>query len=212
MRGAITNIASNLVTGLEPYVCKQMSQRIISWLLNRSLYQKGDDPKKIQSIIKMNGIEYEQYEIPHWHVWAGIFPSGLKKENGKALDPWWEQRWDNDSLRNHENLITVYTELNMKLSERGLSVTTISAIIAGVLAVAYVATALAAAVGLKVAVAAVVKYITVWLYGSGGVAVYINAGEGVDKTSAINNEDGTKKNYQPSWFMNFIESFRNSIN
>lgn len=212
MRGAITNIASNLVTGLEPYVCKQMSQRIISWLLNRSLYQKGDDPKKIQSIIKMNGIEYEQYEIPHWHVWAGIFPSGLKKENGKALDPWWEQRWDNDSLRNHENLITVYTELNMKLSERGLSVTTISAIIAGVLAVAYVATALAAAVGLKVAVAAVVKYITVWLYGSGGVAVYINAGEGVDKTSAINNEDGTKKNYQPSWFMNFIESLRNSIN
>jgi len=212
MRGAITNIASNLVTGLEPYVCKQMSQRIISWLLNRSLYQKGDDPKKIQSIIKMNGIEYEQYEIPHWHVWAGIFPSGLKKENGKALDPWWEQRWDNDSLRNHENLITVYTELNMKLSERGLSVATISAIIAGVLAVAYVATALAAAVGLKVAVAAVVKYITVWLYGSGGVAVYVNAGEGVDKTSAINNEDGTKKNYQPSWFMSFIESLRNSNN
>lgn len=212
MRGAITNFSSIFVTALEPYVCKQLRARIINWLLSRSLYLKGDDPTKIQSMIKMNGIEYEQYEIAGWHVWAGIFPSGLTIKDAKALDPWWEQRWNDDSLRNHENLITVYTELNTKLSERGLSVATISAIIAGVLAVAYVVVALAAALGVKVAVVAVVNYITKWLAGTGGGAAYINMKEGVDKTSAINNEDGTKKNYQINWFMNFIQSLRNSDN
>jgi hypothetical protein len=54
------------------------------------------------------------------------------------------------------------------------------------------------------------KVITTWLYGTSGVAVAVNAAEGVDKTAAINNEDGTKKNYEPNWFINFIESLRNS--
>jgi hypothetical protein len=216
IRGAITNIFSNIYSELEPYVCKQMSLRIINWLLNRSLYHKGDDPKKIQSMVKMNGIEYEQYEIPWWHVWAGIFPSGLTIKNAKALDPWWEQRWDYDSLRNHENLITVYTELNTKLSERGLSVATISTIAAGVLAIAYFIApflaAVAGALGTKLAIPVIVRYIQAWFAASGGFQWYSNLMEGVDKTSAINNEDGTKKNYQTNWFMSFIESLRNSNN
>ena len=210
LRGAITNIFSNLATVLKPYVCKQMSERIIAWLLNRSIYSKGDDLKKIQSMVQMNGIEYEQYEIPYWHVWAGIFPSGLTVKNAKALDPWWEQRWDNDSLRDHENLITVYSELNMKLSERGLSVTTISTIAAGCVAIAYFSLPVLAACGINLGVPVLLKVITTWLYGTSGVAVAVNAAEGVDKTAAINNEDGTKKNYEPNWFINFIESLRNS--
>jgi hypothetical protein len=212
MRGAATNFTSNFFSPLKPYTCQNMRDRILEWLKNRCLYLKGDDPKKIQSMVNMNGIEYEHLEIPWWHYWANIFPSGLTIKDAKALDPWWEQCWDNDSLRDHENLITVYTEMNMKLSERGLSVVTISKIVYALVAFGYVCTVFLAALGVKVAVLAIVRFIQAWFIGAGGFERYSYITIGVDKTSAINSEDGTKKNYENNWFMDFIESLRNSDN
>ncbi|MBE0698690.1 MAG: hypothetical protein IH586_17365, partial [Anaerolineaceae bacterium] len=90
IRGALTNIISWFVPEYQLYVCKEMRERIIDWLVSRSNYLKGDDPKKVQSMIKMNGIEYELYQIYAWHVWAGIFLSGSEDKHAKALDPWWE--------------------------------------------------------------------------------------------------------------------------
>ena len=211
IRGPLTNIISWFVPEYELYVCKEMRERIIEWLVSRSIYKKGDDPKKIQSMFKMNGIEYELYQIYAWHVWAGIFLSGSDDKHAKALDPWWEQRWDDPSLKNHENLITVYSELNLKLSERGLSVRAISTIIAGVLPFAYLLAPILAKFGIIKSIPAIVQFINIWLFGSGGAATAVNALEGVDETSAIYNQQDRRKNrYDRSWFTNFIQSLSNT--
>jgi hypothetical protein len=212
IRGALTNMISWLVPEYELYVCKEMRDRIIDWLESRSIYKKGDDPKKIQSMLKMNGIEYEMYQIYGWHVWAGIFLSGSEEKYAKALDPWWEQRWDDPSLKDHKNLITVYTEYtNLKLSERGLSVQAISTIIAGVLPFAYLLAPILAKYGIIKTIPATVTFINLWLFGSGGAATAVNTLEGVDETSAIyNQQDGRKNRYDRSWFIKFIQGISNT--
>lgn len=204
IRGALNNILSVLVTDLVPYRCLNIRDRIIAWLIGQSYYRKDDATGQIETMARMNGIEFEQYEITGWHVWAGIFLSGTEPGRAKALDPWWEQRWNDPSLKDHQNLITVYSELNWKLSERGLSVRAISAITAGVLALAVLLAPLLAGFGVILPAAGLAKLL---IAGIGGAAVAVNAAEGVDPNAAINNpQDGRKKHYEPNWFKNFITS------
>lgn len=214
IRGPITNFFSWTVPEYKLYVCKEMRDRIIDWLQKRSLYIKGDDPKKIESMFKMNGIDYEIYEILYWHTWAGIFLSGSDAKKAKALDPWWEQRWDDPSLKDHENLITVYTEYtNLKLSERGLSLRAFATITAGLIPLAALFVGIFAQFGVTLAIPAIITSMNTWLFGAGGVVTAVNALEtvGGDETSAIYNQhDRRKKKYDVSWFVYFIQSLSNT--
>jgi hypothetical protein len=110
LRGPVWNIYQKLDTN-RPYVCHQMRSDIIDYLQKRRNYRsEGDLAERLASMRGMNGIEYEKYYVWSVHVWAGFFLSGSSSGDYKALDPWWDQRWDDPSFNKPENLMTTYGE------------------------------------------------------------------------------------------------------
>jgi hypothetical protein len=214
MRGPIWNVACKLST-TEPYVCKVSRNKIMNWLTERSLYNAKDgvkdDPRHIESMMNMNGIEFQFCSFTPFHVWANLFLSGTHEINdAKALDPWWEQHWTDPALKNHENLITVYSELSWKLSERGLGLRAVAEIDAGVLFFAGIVAAISIVAPFLVPVtipSAVAVITTTYIVSSPVTQIALNGGT-VDEDNY--GTDGTKKRYVPNWFMEFIEKLKNS--
>ena len=148
------NIYQKLDTN-QPYVCHQMRSDIINYLQKRRNYRsEGDITDRLASMRGMNGIEYEKYYVYSVHVWAGFFLSGNNSIHYKALDPWWEQRWNDPAFNKPENLMTTAGEV------WNLSKMTAAAGIVGTLAVSALA-----ATGTLVTLVSVITLIKALLLG-----------------------------------------------
>jgi len=175
------------------------------------LYGESKNPKQIESMMNMNGIEFQYCCFALYHYWANLFLAGTHQINdAKALDPWWEQRWTDSALKNHENLVTVYSELNWKLGERGLALRAIAEVSASVLAIAGIIVALSivvpfvAPMTIPSATAAIVKaFITSGPFDA--IALY---GGIVDQDYYVTK--GKKQRFLPNWFLEFIQNLSDS--
>jgi len=210
LRGPIWNILCKFDAS-KPHVCGWLRNKIREWLDERWFYGEKGDPRQIETLAKMNGIEYQNCAFSPAHVWTNLFLSGTHHiEAAKALDPWWEQRWDDPSLKDHANLITVYSELSWRLAERGLGLRAIAELTAGVLFFA----------GILVAISMIVPFVSPLTVPS-AVAVIKTAlkitlvpslialyGGTVDYDNYL--PDGRKRLYLPEWFMDFIQDVSNS--
>ncbi len=200
LRGPMWNIYQKLDTN-RPYVCHQMRSDIIDFLQKRRNYRgEGDLNTRLASMRGMNGIEYEKYYVWSVHVWAGFFLSGSSSGDYKALDPWWEQRWDDPSFNKPENLMTTYGEawyLSKMTAAVGVIVT------AAVTALAAVGVAVSA-----VAVATLIKgllfglKLTVALQAAGLTNVGFSSYFDYD-TLAF--EDGSLPQFPKNWLVEFIQ-------
>ena len=210
LRGPIWN-ALMLCDSSQPYVCHWLRHKIMEWLIARSLYGESKNPKQIESMMNMNGIEFQYCCFALYHYWANLFLAGTHQINdAKALDPWWEQRWTDPALKNHENLVTVYSELNWKLGERGLALRAIAEVSASVLAIAGIIVALSivvpfvAPMTIPSATAAIVKaFITSGPFDA--IALY---GGIVDQDYYVTK--GKKQRFLPNWFLEFIQNLSDS--
>jgi hypothetical protein len=210
MRGVIWNIVCKADSS-KPYVCKWLREKIMGWLTARSFYGDGDDPKQVEAMMNMNGIEYQYCSFTPFHAWANLFLSGTHHVNdAKALDPWWEQRWTNPSLKDHKNLITVYSELNWKISQRGLGLRAIAEIQTGVLFFAGIVSVISMIVPFLVPItipSAVSLIMTTYLAGV-PAHVIVSYGGTVDYDNYL--PDGRKRLFQPNWFTKFIQHLSKS--
>lgn len=113
-RGPVWNICQ-LYSSRAPFVCWRMREHIISWLEQRRNFVKGRDVKSGLTMLRsMNGIEFEYYAMQPAHVWAGVFLSGTDRyADYKALDPWWEQKWDNPAYAFPAGLMDSWGEKGM---------------------------------------------------------------------------------------------------
>lgn len=210
MRGVIWNLVCK-GDPKQPYVCHWLREKIMGWLTDRSLYNEHSDPKKIESMMRMNGIEFQYCSFTPLHVWANLFLSGSHQINdAKALDPWWEQRWTDSSLKDHKNLITVYSELNWKLSERGLGLRAIAEVQAGVLFFAGIVSLISILVPFLIPItipSAVNLIMTTYIGGVPFHAIVLYGGT-VDYDNYL--PDGKKRLFYPNWFANFIKDLSKS--
>ncbi len=200
LRGPMWNIYQKLDTN-RPYVCHQMRSDIIDFLQKRRNYRgEGDLDARLASMRGMNGIEYEKYYVWSVHVWAGFFLSGNSSGDYKALDPWWEQRWDDPSFNKPENLMTTYGEawyLSKMTAAVGVIVTAAVAALAAI-GVAVSAVAMATLIkgllmGLKVTVALQAAGLT-----NIGFSSYFDY-----DTLAF--EDGSLPQFPQNWLVEFIQ-------
>lgn len=200
LRGPMWNIYQKLDTN-RPYVCHQMRSDIIDFLQKRRNYRsEGDLDARLASMRGMNGIEYEKYYVWSVHVWAGFFLSGNSSGDYKALDPWWEQRWDDPSFNKPENLMTTYGEawyLSKMTAAVGVIVTAAVAALAAI-GVAVSAVAMATLIkgllmGLKVTVALQAAGLT-----NVGFSSYFDY-----DTLAF--EDGSLPQFPKNWLVEFIQ-------
>lgn len=200
LRGPMWNIYQKLDTN-RPFVCHQMRSDIIDFLQKRRNYRgEGDLDARLASMRGMNGIEYEKYYVWSVHVWAGFFLSGNSSGDYKALDPWWEQRWDDPSFNKPENLMTTYGEawyLSKMTAAVGVIVT---AAVAALAAIGVVVSAVAMAtlikgllMGLKVTVALQAAGLT-----NIGFSSYFDY-----DTLAF--EDGSLPQFPKAWLIEFIQ-------
>ena len=210
LRGPVWNLICRADSS-KPYVCHWLRERIMGWLTDRSLYGEGGGVEKIESMMDMNGIEYQYCSFTPFHVWANLFLSGTDQiKAAKALDPWWEQRWVDPSLKNHENLRTVYSELSWKLSQRGLGLRAVAEIAAGVLFFAGIVSTISMIAPFLVPLtvpSAVAVITTTYIVAAPANAIILYGGT-VDYDNY--HVDGRKRLFQPAWFMNFIENLSNS--
>jgi hypothetical protein len=181
----------------------------MGWLTARSFY--GDDPKQIETMMSMNGIEYQYCCFTQLHAWANLFLSGTHHiKAAKALDPWWEQRWTDPSLKDHKNLTTVYSELNWKLSQRGLGHRAIAEIQAGVLFFAGIVSVISMVVPflVPITIPSAVSLIMATYFGGMPAHAIVAAGATVDHDNY--HPDGRKLLFQPNWFVKFIQALSKS--
>jgi hypothetical protein len=134
------------------------------------------------------------------HVWAGFFLSGNSSGDYKALDPWWEQRWDDPSFNKPENLMTTYGEawfLSKMTAAVGVivtaAVTALAAIGVAVSAVAMATLIKGLLMGLKVTVALQAAGLT-----NVGFSSYFDY-----DTLAF--EDGSLPQFPKNWLVEFIQ-------
>ncbi len=200
LRGPMWNIYQKLNTN-RPYVCHQMRSDIIDYLQKRRNYRSGGSlDERIASMRGMNGIEYEKYYVWSVHVWAGFFLSGSSSGDYKALDPWWEQRWDDPSFKKPENLMTTYREA-WNLSKMTAAVGVI--VTAAVTALAAVGVAVSA-----VAMATLIKgllfglKVTVALQAAGLTNIGFSSYFDYDPLA---DEDGSLPLFPKSWLIEFIQ-------
>ena len=215
-RGALWNIA-NKFDSSKPYVCHWLRTHIMTWIASRRFY-KGGGLAQIELMQRMNGIESEYCAVPFisnstglfFHVWANLFLAGTDHVgDGKALDPWWEQRWTDPALKNHEALITSYMELNTRLSERGLLAITITELTAGVVAAAVALVAISIAVGFPLAIPAATSLLITLLATTGPLYGSILWGPRCDVENY--KADGEPAEYEPMWFVKFMEGVRKNV-
>ncbi len=200
LRGPMWNIYQKLDTN-RPYVCHQMRSDIINYLQKRRNYRsEGDLKARLASMRGMNGIEYEKYYVWSVHVWAGFFLSGSSSGDYKAIDPWWEQRWDDPSFKKPENLMTTYGEawnLSKMTAAVGVVVT------AAVTALAAVGVAVSA-----VAMATLIKgllfglKVTVALQAAGLTNVGFSSYFDYDPLAE---EDGSLPQFPKNWLIEFTQ-------
>jgi len=115
IRGPVWNISKKL--GKAPFVCSVMRDYLVDEFMSprRNFLKTRDEfsetaQQALEHMKKMNGIEFDKYGYPWWHVWAGIFPSGTDRFGDyRVLDPWWGQHWL-DEWRDYKNLNTKYYE------------------------------------------------------------------------------------------------------
>jgi hypothetical protein len=200
LRGPVWNIYQKLDTN-RPYVCHQMRSDIIDYLQKRRNYRsEGDLAERLASMRGMNGIEYEKYYVWSVHVWAGFFLSGSSSGDYKALDPWWEQRWDDPSFNKPENLMTTYGEawnLSKMTAAVGVVVTAAVSALAAV-GVAVSAVAMATLIkglllGLKLTVALEAAGLT-----NVGFSSYFDY-------DSLAYEDGSLPLFPQDWLIEFIQ-------
>lgn len=200
LRGPMWNIYQKLDTN-RPYVCHQMRSDIIDHLQKRRNYRgEGDLKTRLASMRGMNGIEYEKYYVRSVHVWAGFFLSGSSSGDYKAIDPWWEQRWDDPSFKKPENLMTTYGEA-WNLSKMTAA--------AGVVATAAVTALAAAGVAVSaVAMAGLIKgllmglKVTVALEAAGLTNVGFSSYFDYD---SLPQADGSLPQFPKGWLIEFIQ-------
>ena len=210
LRGPIWNFVCK-GDDFKPYVCKWLREKIMGWLTARSFYGDGDDPKQVETMMSMNGIEYQYCSFTPLHVWANLFLSGTHPINAaKALDPWWEQRWTDPSLKDHKNLTTVYSELNWKLSQRGLAHRAIAEIQAGVLFFAGIVSVISMIVPflVPITIPSAVSLIMATYFGGMPAHAIVAAGATIDYDNY--HPDGRKLLFQPNWFVKFIQALSKS--
>jgi hypothetical protein len=186
-----------------PYVCHNMRGKILDWLKERRSFHHDEIWTDVELEIRrtscMNGIEYESYELLLVHVYAGFFLSGNSQTDFKALDPWWEQRWDDPALKSPENLMTMKGEVWNIAKMAG---------VIGLMATALVEMFLA--IGVKIGYATVVTLIKGLLAGKKftmllvklGLADHVVSTYAVDIHSVVSEDT-----YYPSteWFANALK-------
>lgn len=199
LRGPMWNIYQKLDTN-RPYVCHQMRSDIIEYLQKRRNYRsEGDLKARLASMRGMNGIEYEKYYVWSVHVWAGFFLSGSSSGDYKALDPWWEQRWNDPSFNKPENLMTTYGEA-WNLSKMTAAV--------GVIATAAVSALAAAGVAVSVvAMATLIKGLVLGLKLTAALEAAGLANVGFSSYfdyDSLALEDGSLPLFPKDWLTQFI--------
>ncbi len=210
LRGPVWNFVCKFDYS-KPYVCKWLREIILGWLTARSFYGDGNDPKQIEIMMSMNGIEYQYCCFPLLHYWANLFLSGTHPiKAAKALDPWWEQRWTDPSSKDHKNLITVYSELNWKLSQRGLAHRAIAEIQAGVLFFAGIVSVLSmlCPFTLPITIPGAVSMIMAAYFSGSPAHAIVAAGATVDHDNY--HPDKRKRLFLENWFVKFIQALSKS--
>jgi hypothetical protein len=205
-RGPIWNIGKLFDTS-KPFLCFRMREDIISWLEKRRLYDKNTDVKTEMTMMRsMNGIEFEYYAMRPAHVWAGFFLSGTDRYSDyKALDPWWDQKWEDPSYASPDGLMDRWGEKAMAAK---------NAAALGLMAIALVG--LLALGGVEVSIFGALAALKAWVIGTWPAEVIAAFGVDVAGGVAVANElsftsesDYAKENgmlplYDSNWFVQFI--------
>jgi hypothetical protein len=88
------------------YVCSEIRDRISEWLITRRHYRPGG-LHKLETVQKMNGIEFDHFTIGGVHNYEALFLSGMHpEEDPRGLDPWWKQNWLDQAYLDPDGLIT----------------------------------------------------------------------------------------------------------
>lgn len=188
----------------ETYVCARLRDRIYEALSDRRFGSK--EPRCIEDMEKMNGVEISQYRIRFVHVWAGIHLSGSKPDDDpRFIDPWWRQKWPAANTKPDE-LMTWSGELE-NFAASAAAATILGAILIKMLApyMTYI--------GLRY-IGALSARLGVWVYNifateitAGGVGSILAGVEGIGVTGGAlltgsDNEqcrDGIYNGYNASW-------------
>ena len=80
------------------YVCHELRDRIAEWLITRRHYRRGS-LHSMDTVKRMNGIEFDHFTIGWPHKYEALFLSGMDPEaDPHGLDPWWKQNWNDTRL------------------------------------------------------------------------------------------------------------------